>query len=265
MSDIFGVGSAVSGIAGAASSIYGANLAASTAREAANQVQKRYETTRGDLSPFFTTGQSVLPDLTKVAQSGPTGGGPDFNALAYANLPGTMTQAQLEATPGYQFTRDQGLASVRARNASRGLGMSSAALKGAAEYATGLADKTYLDQFNVQQQRFTDYLNLNTGQQSNLTGQFNRLKDVATLGENAAAQTGTIGQSAANTAAGYLNAAGLNQAAGFQNATNALTNAGNNYAAYNAFTQRTAGLTGYTAGGGGASGQNYGPAEANNS
>jgi hypothetical protein len=239
---MLGIGSAVSGIAGAAASIYGANKAADAANRAADLVQKRYETTRGDLSPFFTTGQSVLPDLTKVAQSGPTGGGPDFNALAYANLPGTMTQAQLEATPGYQFTRDQGLASVRARNASRGLGMSSAALKGAAEYATGLADKTYLDQFNVQQQRFADYLNLNTGQQNQLSGQFNRLKDVATLGENAAAQTGTIGQSAANTAAGYLNAAGLNQAAGFQNATNALTNAGNNYAAYNAYQQRTAGL-----------------------
>jgi hypothetical protein len=140
--------------------------------------------------------------------------------------------------------------------------LSTAALKGAAEYATGLADKTYLDQFNVRQQNFQDILNLNTGQQGNLTGQFNRLNAIATLGENAAAGLGTIGQNAASTSGQYINAAGLNQAAGFQNATNALTNAGNNYAAYNAFTQRTGG---YPTGGGGASGQNYGPAEANNS
>jgi hypothetical protein len=125
--------------------------------------------------------------------------------------------------------------------------MSTAALKGAAEYATGLADKTYLDQFNVRQQNFQDMLNLNTGQQGNLTGQFNRLNAIATLGENAAAGLGTIGQNAAATSGNYLNQAGLASAAGAQGATSAITGAANNYLAYNAYQNRTnAGTGGYT-------------------
>jgi hypothetical protein len=242
-----------SAVVGAGTSIYGANKAASSAKDASNIQQQQYQTTRADLQPYFQPGYNALTAAGSLASSGPTGGGPDYVAQAAANLPGNMTQADLEKTPGYRFTLDQGLASVRARNASRGLGMSSAALKGAAEYATGLADKTYLDQFNVRQKNFEDMINLNTGQQGNLTGQFNRLNAIATLGENAAAGLGTIGQNAASTSGQYINAAGLDQAAGAQNATNALSSGVNNYLAYNAYTQRTGGYP--TSG---ASGQNYG-------
>ena len=253
---IAGIAVAGSATVGAASSIYGANKAASAAKDASNIQQQQYQTTRADLQPYFQPGYNALTAAGSLASSGPTGGGPDYVAQAAANLPGNMTQADLEKTPGYQFTLDQGLAAVRARNASRGLGMSSAALKGAAEYATGLADKTYLDQFNVRQQNFQDVLNLNTGQQGNLTGQFNRLNAIATLGENAAAGLGTIGQNAAATSGNYLNQAGLASAAGAQGATSAITGAANNYLAYNAYQNRTnAGIGGYT----GPSGQNYGP------
>jgi hypothetical protein len=133
-------------------------------------------------------------------------------------------------------------------------------MKGAAEYATGLANKTYLDQFNVAQQRFTDYINLNTMQQANVTNQFGRYKDVATIGANAAAGLGTQGTSAASTAGNYLNQAGLASAAGAQGVTSALTGAANNYLAYDAYNRRTQ-MGGYqtpTPGGGGASGRNYG-------
>ena len=134
-----------------------------------------------------------------------------------------MTQAALEQTPGYQFDLAQGLKATQSAAAARGLGVSGASLKGAATYATGLADKTYQDQFNMQQQRFNDLLSLNTGQQGNLTNQFNRFNALAGMGESAAAGTGTIGASLANTSANYTNQAGLDQAAGTSGVNSALT------------------------------------------
>lgn len=58
-------------------------------------------------------------------------------------LPINMTQEQLEATPGYQFTKNQGLKAVQNSAAARGLGSSGMAQRGAAEYVTGLADSTW--------------------------------------------------------------------------------------------------------------------------
>ena len=169
--------------------------------------------------------------------SGPTGGGRDYVGEAYANLPGQMTQAELEQTPGYQWNLAQGLKAVQGAAAARGLGVSGASLKGAGTYATGLADSTYKTQFDIGQKRFEDYLALNTGQQGNLTNQFNRVNALATLGQNAAAQTGTQGTALANQAGSYINQAGLAQAAGTQGVTNALTGAANNYLAYSQYNK----------------------------
>lgn len=237
-----------SGAAAAGSSLLGSGKASSSAKDASNLQRQQYAQTRSDLLPYNTTGQNALTAAYDVANRGPTGGGPDYVGMAYKNLPGNMTQADLEATPGYQFTLNQGLKSTQSAAAARGLGVSGASLKGAAQYATGLADKTYLDQFNVRQQQFQDYLNLNTGQQGNITNQFNRLNAIATLGENAAAQTGTQGTALANQAGNYLNQAGLASAAGITGVSNALTGAANNYLAYNAYNQRTAAMNPTTGG-----------------
>lgn len=296
------------GAAGAAvsagASIYGSNKAAASAKSAANQQQAQYNQTRGDLVPYFQPGQDAIGNALTLAQGSPTGGGPDYvsqaapyidQAAGYigqqasavgqagrylgnaaANLPGQMTQAQLEATPGYQFTLDQGLKSVQSANAAKGLGVSGAALKGAATYATGLADKTYMDQFNVAQQRFTDYLglgtnalavaggygnvatgrgnlasgtlNLNTAQQANLSNQFNRYNSIATIGENAAAGLGAQGTQAAANQGNYLNAAGVDQAQGVQGVGNAFANGANNYLALQAYQNRTNALNPTTSG-----------------
>jgi hypothetical protein len=246
-----GVGAAIAGSAvlGAGASLYGSSKASSSADKAAALNQQQYQQTRADLQPYFGPGTTAVGNALSLAQSGPTGGGPDYVAQAAAHIPGQMTQAQLEQTPGYQFTLNQGLKSVQSAAAARGLGVSGASMKGAAEYATGLANKTYLDQFNVQQQRFGDYLNLNTGQQGNLTNQFNRFNSIATLGANAAAGLGTQGAALANQAGGYINASGLDQAAGVKNATNALSSGVNSYLGYNALQQALnpqTGLTGYT-------------------
>ena len=104
-----------------------------------------------------------------------TTGGIGQNSLI-ANF--NPTEAQLQQTPGYQFTLDQGLKSTQAGAAARGLGQSGAAVKGAATYATGLADSTYQNQFN--------------NYQTQQTNNFNRLLGLSGLGESAASQTGNF-------------------------------------------------------------------------
>jgi hypothetical protein len=106
--------------------------------------------------------------------------------------------------------------------ASKGLGSSGAAMKGAADYATGLANNTLV----TQQQIFS----------ANQQNAYNKLMGGASMGENAAAQTGTIGSNYVN-AATQAQMSGANASAagtiGSANAwANGLTNAGNGYAQY---------------------------------
>lgn len=119
------------------------------------------------------------------------------------------TEANLITTPGYQWNLSQGLKSVQSAAAARGLGLSGAALKGAATYATGLADSTFNTQAN----------NFYTGQQNAL----NALSSQAGLGENAAAGQGNIGASTGANIAGTTVGAGQAAAAGTIGAANAIT------------------------------------------
>ena len=245
-----GIGAAILGgsALSAGASLLGSSAASSAARDASNLQKQMYYQTRSDLSPYNTAGQSALGSALSLAQGSPTGGGPDYVTAAYQNLPsqaGAMTQAELEKTPGYQFTLNQGLKSTQAANAAKGLGVSGAALKGAATYATGLADSTYSNRFNEAQQSFSDYINLNTAQQGNLTNQFNRLNALTTTGENAAAQTGVTGAYLSNAAGNYLNQAGQATQSGIQGAGNTAANALNNYAGYNYWAGNSGGTRGY--------------------
>jgi hypothetical protein len=174
------------GVVGAGATAYAASNAAdaqSAAADKASQTQlqmanqsaalqkAQYDQTRTDLLPYSTNGAAASNMLT--------------GQLSNLTSPIKMDQATLEQTPGYQFSLSQGLKSVQNSAAARGLGVSGAAMKGAANYATGLADSTYQNQFN----------NANINQ----TNAYNRLIGVSNLGENAAAMTGSIGQSGANS------------------------------------------------------------------
>ena len=151
---------------------------------------------------------------------------------------GNMTQADLEATPGYQFTLSQGLKSVQNSAAARGLGVSGAALKGASAYATGLSDQTYNTRFQQQQQAYQSQLAGIEEQRAIKQDAYSRLAGLVNTGAGAAgsaaniasgvgkveqqtaqnigqAQAGAATGAAAATAAGYNVAGGaVNQAAG---------------------------------------------------
>lgn len=168
-----------------------ANTQASAANRAADVQMEMYNRTRADLRPFME------------------GGAQGFNALM-ANLdrltaPIVMDQATLEQTPGYQFALKQGLRAVQNSATARGLGNSGAAMKGAADYATGLASGTYQQQFN----------NAMLNQQN----AFNRLMGVTQIGQSSAAGVGAQGtQTAANVGNALMGGANAQAAAGIAGA-----------------------------------------------
>lgn len=194
------VGSAVIGAVGTSLAAGKAADAQTNAANTAAATQlNMYNTTRGDLSPYRDIGSTASTQLT--------------NRLSDLTAPVTMDQATLEKTPGYQFNLTQGLKGVTNSAAARGLGTSGAALKGAATFATGLADSTYQNQFN--------------NAVTNQTNSFNRLKSLVDTGENAAAQTGSAGTAAATGAANAQIGAGNAQAAAANATGGAISSAAN--------------------------------------
>jgi len=188
-------GAAISG----AASIYGASKASDAQQAAANQAAQTqmamYNRTRQDLSPYRNAGSADLATLQ--------------GELPFLTSPIKMDEATLEQTPGYQFTRNQGLKAVQNSAAARGLGASGAALKGAATFATGLADQTYQTQFNLEN--------------TNRSNAYNRLMGLVNVGAGAAAGTAAAGQATGAGVAGSQMAAGNAAAAGY----NAIGAAGN--------------------------------------
>lgn len=182
------------------------NAQSKAAKKSADTQLQMYEQTRADLLPYNQAGQDATERLT--------------NRLTDLTAPIRMDQETLEQTPGYQFNLSQGLKSTQNSAAARGLGNSGAAMKGAASYATGLADSTYQTQFNLEN--------------TNRTNEYNRLLGVASLGAGAAGATGQAGTAAATGAGNALVAGGNAQAAGYNGAANALTNGMNSYLQFNA-------------------------------
>lgn len=121
------------------------------------------------------------------------------------------TIQQLEQTPGYQFVLNQGLQGVQNSYAASGLGSSGPALKGAANYAEGLAGTTY-------QQQFQNYLTQNAQI-------YNLLGGIMNTGQaSAAGMAGLAVQSGANQAS-LLGQAGSALAAGQVGSANAVSGA----------------------------------------
>ncbi len=205
-------GAAIAGVAG----IAGSALASGAQRDAANtasQTQRDiYGQNRELLNPFVQGGQKAYGTLNDL--------------IGVGGNSGTM-QKTLEGLPGYQFTLGQGLKSTQNSAAARGLGTSGAALKGAAGYATGLANSQY-----------GTYVN--------------QLQGSANTGMQAGSAIAGVGQS---TGAGIANsqiAAGNASAAGYNGIANSIGNAAGALPLY-------AMLKNGAFGGGGLTGQDTGP------
>lgn len=193
-----------------------ADTQADATRQAAQNQADMFNITQNNLSPYMQTGR-----LANTAIQNATGLNTENPLMSSLLAPVSMNEAQLQQTPGYQFNLQQGLKAVQNSAAARGLGVSGAAAKGAATYATGLADNTYQNQF--------------ANAVTNQTNQFNRLNTLSSGGQNAAAGLGGIGQQTAaniaSTTVGGANAAAASQIAGSNALASGISGAANNISA----------------------------------
>ena len=146
----------------------------SDANRDATGVQKdMYETTRTDNEPWRAAGQAALKNLTDLLDSGQLS---------------SRFAGKLDNEPGYDFARKEGMKAIDSRMSARG----GNGIKAGAEYVTGLANQHYNDAFN----------RWNTEN----TGTYNRLSNMAGLGQAAVNQVTGSGQNAATqTGANYIN------------------------------------------------------------
>lgn len=197
MSDVIGLGQ----IAGAAGNVwsgymqadaakYGADAKMRAAWAARQDQRKMYDQNRADLAAYRNAGESAVGSLSDLA-----------------NNPFSFNFSQDD--PSYKFRMSQGLDAVNSSAAARGGFFSGGTGKALADYGQGLASTEYGNAYNRA---------LATRQ-----NQYGELSNIATLGENAAAQTGAAGMNAANSMGNYLTGAGAAQAAGAQGQANALS------------------------------------------
>jgi len=162
--------------------IAGSLIQADVSKSGQKAAQQMFAQQRADLAPWRTTGEAA----GNVAADLSGANGPDAATAAMKNF---------QTSPGYAWSLDQGLRSVDAGAAAHGLLRSGAALKAEQTFGTGLAD-----------QEFSNY--------------YNRLFNLSTLGENAAAG----GASTANAAGNSANSAGNTQASIYGNAVGGVSN-----------------------------------------
>ncbi len=182
-------------ILGAGATAFAGSQAAGAQRDSSNLAAKTqmdiYGQNRDLLNPYIQGGLGSYGTLN--------------NLLGVGGNSATM-QSTLEGLPGYQFTLGQGLKSVQNSAAARGLGTSGAALKGAANYSTGLANSQYGNYVGQLQN------SANTGAQAGSA--------LAGVGQATGANIGSAQIGAGNASAAGYNAIGgsiangLNSAAG---------------------------------------------------
>jgi hypothetical protein len=274
---IAGIAGGVAGVANAAGSLIGGNKAAGGAGQSQYLQALEMNQNIANTAPFIGAGQYATNALQAGLQSGQFGTPMDLSGMPTAGqapqAPGPFvwnpTMEGLAQTPGYQFTLDQGLRATQSSAAARGLGMSGAAMRGAADYAGGLASKTYdqqlknaLDTYNVGLDRYgkqiagyqaqgTQFQNQFSDYWGNQTNQYKQLYDLATLGANSAAGQATSGTQAASNIGNAAQAAGNAQGAAIQGAGNSLSNALNSAGVQNLLTGGGAGANNQSVTGGG--------------
>ena len=235
--DVFGAGQATQA----------ATTAATTAAQMAMEksaMDKAAKTGAGQAQAISASGTAAQNYLNPYVSVGNKLIGSMYDNGAYNstddsyinNATNALNQTTLEQTPGYEWNLSQGEQAATNSAAARGLANSGAALKGAATYASGLADSTYQNQFN-------DQISANNASQSNLTNTFNRQNALLGYGANASSAsannaTNTASLSAQAALAGVgatmsgTTAMGNSLTSGLNSLGNQASSYGTNYLAY---------------------------------
>lgn len=248
---------AATGLAGAGLSYAGqqgqANAAESAAQlqaqEAANSLafqKQEWQTQQQNEAPFLQAGQTAIGDLSGLLAPG---GGLSQGWTGQFTAP---TAAQAEATPGYQFTLQQGQNAIQNSAAAQGNLLSGGTEAALDQYSQGLASTNYQQAFN---NALTQYGTAYNTFENNQANQFNRLASVAGLGQTTAGQLGQEGQAASNNVTNtnltsgaqigqdYLNAAS-SRASGYNAIGNSLSNTGNLLPIYSLLANQPAAASG---------------------
>jgi len=227
---IQGATSLIGGGKGASAATQAANIQAQAARQSLQLQADVQQRNFNLLQPFVGYGtdqlgtlQSALPRLITPI---------DTSLPSFTFKP---TMEELANTPGYQFTLGQGLEAEQARIAAMGLGSSGSAIRGAGQFATGLAAQTWPEIFNAEQSIYQTNANaLLAGRTMNLQQRqqiLNMINSQAQLGLSAGGALAGANLQSAGAMSSAVQGVGAAQASGVVGSTNALvgglTGAGN--------------------------------------
>ena len=168
-----------------------ADAATLAAQQQANSQQQGAAALTSQLAPYSAIGTSVLPQLLQSlgynANFGSNGNLQGISGQGFQYNPFSFNPSDLQNTPGYQFTLQQGQKGVNNALSSQGLLGSGAQGKALSDYTTGLAQNTY----NNQYQNALNAYNANYASQlGGFNANVNPLLQLLTLGQNSAANTG---------------------------------------------------------------------------
>jgi hypothetical protein len=161
------IGSGVNALLGYNAAGNAADAEAEAYQQAIAEQRRQYDTTRADLQPWMQAGQGALNNLQN---------------------PSTAFQA----SPGYEWARNEGQRDIGNSFAARGGAASGNALKALSEFQTGLAQQDYGNWWN---------------QQAGLAG----------VGQTATTNVGAFGQNSAGNVGNYLANQGASRASGVMN------------------------------------------------
>lgn len=202
------VGSAVIGAFGSKSA---AGQQAAGQNQAAATQEHMFDTITGQEQPFLNAGYGATSTLNNLlGTTGKRGGIDPSTGLPIGYLTQTFnpTQKQLDQYPGYQFALKTGGQAIRNADTPGVGALSGAALKDLMNFNVGTANQYYGQYFNQFQE-----------QQNNI---FDRLSNIASMGQNAAGNLGSVGSQLGTGIAQAQAGAGASRAGGTVGATNAL-------------------------------------------
>lgn len=208
------VGSAVVGGAiSADSSRHAANQQKDAANQANATQQQFYNQTRDDQAPFRQAGNNALGAIQGGFGLGPASGGVTEGQFNHSFNGNDLKNG---LSPNYDFMLQQGLGAVNNQNSVTGGLVGGNALKGISDYAQSSASSAYQKAFD----------NYNTNQ----TNIYNRLSNLAGLGQTSNGQTTQAGATYAGNIGSAQMAGGAAQAAGIMGGANAISGGLNNAA-----------------------------------
>ena len=204
------VGSAV---VGGVASAYGANKQADAAENAQNIAENQYQNTVNLENPYNQAGYNATAELQNLEGIGMPNKAQSSAPGGYGSLNAPFTAQTFQSmSPAYQFQLQQGQQGVLNADASNEGALSGAAQKDLIGYSQSFANTSFNNAFNQYQT-----------QNQNI---YNRLANIANLGQSAASGTAQTGAALANTAA----SAATNVGNAYASGANGIANAANGLA-----------------------------------